>query len=162
MSWLDLVLVCSFGLGQLPSLVQSNRVEISFPAQENVTHYEFKHAHTFTPPGTLVGFGLLALVLVGVWILRFITLSDRHMITNRYDLVMYKMPDRRSPLGAPKKVFVNTAAIQHNLAAASACGFSMSSLNKRFEYEHLNNLQIFNMSFRSHGHKSRIKSTHND
>lgn len=160
-----LFLAIFLALGQLSSTVESRRVGIAFPDQHNEIRSGLEHAYEFVPVGTIVGFGFTAFVLVGVWILRFITSSDQYMLANRYDLVMYKIPtDPRSLLGLPKKVFVNTTAIQHNLTAARACGFEVSSLNKRFDYEHVHKLQMFNIntSFRTHNHKTRIRSAHRD
>lgn len=89
------------------------------------------HSLNFTPIATIVGFVFLGvsfsmLAIAKLWYAS----SDHYMTNNRFDLVIFKPPTKRSVFGG-REIYSNTKASAHNLAAAQACGFDFSKVTKR-------------------------------
>ena len=94
-------------------------------------NHAVNHSPNFTPIATIIGFVFLGvsfamLALAKLWYAS----SDHYMTNNRFDLVIFKQPTKRSILGG-RKIYNNTKASAHNLAAAQACGFDFSKINNR-------------------------------
>lgn len=90
--------------------------------------------YQFFPNSTKVGFAF-----VGVW-LGFIliakimyTSSDQYRTTNKYDLVLFKPPNKASASLAigPRRIYSNNTANVQNLSAAAASGIDFSVINVR-------------------------------
>jgi hypothetical protein len=97
-------------------------------------HYDshvVNHSPSFTPIATTIGFVFLGVSFAMLAIAKlWYASSDHYMTNNRFDLVIFKQPTKKSVLGG-RKIYNNTKASAHNLAAAQVCGFDFSKINIR-------------------------------
>ncbi|CAF0719070.1 unnamed protein product [Brachionus calyciflorus] len=112
------------------SLVKGNKIEIEHPNVEvkNSTAYEF------VPRVTLIGLGFTAISFLLLALAKIMYSSSEHYtMNNKYDLAIFKAPNKNSLVGL-RRVYKNNDASDHNLNAALACGFDITKiLNHNYE-----------------------------
>jgi hypothetical protein len=89
-----------------------------------------------------VGFFILALIIAKI----FLNSSTENISDNRYDLIIFKKPNKNS-MPDPRRLLSSNNANQHNVNAAEAAGFDMSTL-------YISNNDPFRRT--SHSHASRF------
>ena len=101
----------------------------------------------FVPTASLivvifVGIFIVALIMAKI----FLNSSTENISDNRYDLIIFKKPNKNS-MPDPRRLLSSNNVNQHNISAAEAAGFDMSSLyiSKNDPYQRA-----------SHSHSSRF------
>ena len=114
------------------NLNESNLVEIVYPSEYNSSEIVESTAYEFVPISTMIGFGFIGVCFLTLTVAKImLTSSDKYMMSNRYDLIIFKPPDKKAQTGGPRRVYSNNQASQHNLNAAAATGIDLSILNGR-------------------------------
>ncbi len=84
----------------------------------------------FTPVASIIGFIFIGVNFLILAIIKTYYLSsDQYNIQNRFDLVIFKTPQKNGKKLGARSIYKNSKASMHNLNAAAACGFDLSKLN---------------------------------
>ena len=106
-------------------IAETRQIEIVAPIEsvENIYAYEF------VPVATIVGLGVVGFCFIILTILKIMFAnSDQYMGYNRYDLVIFKIPTKNS-VNPACHIYSNSNANSHNIEAANASGFDLTTLN---------------------------------
>lgn len=93
-----------------------------------------KLKYQFFPNSTKVGFAFVGVWLTFILVAKIMyTSSDQYRTTNKYDLVLFKPPNKASASSAigPRRIYSNNGANMQNINAAAASGIDFSVLNVR-------------------------------
>lgn len=114
-----------------------------------------KLKYQFFPNSTKVGFAFVGVWLTFILVAKIMyTSSDQYRTTNKYDLVLFKPPNKASASSAigPRRIYSNNGANMQNINAAAASGIDFSVLNVRSamssnHHHNHNNQSIHHHSF---------------
>ena len=96
----------------------------------------------FTPLATVIGFVFLGSSFAILALAKlFYASADHFMTNNRFDLVIFKLPNKKSPI-LPRRINRATRASEHNLRAAKLSGYDFSKLNDRNYMKKIDGLRM--------------------
>ena len=104
-----------------------------------------------TPVATIISICFVIVCLVIIGILKIVYSTDHTTGLNKYDLILFMKPsNKNNSMLVARKIFVNNAAMQHNIKALAESDFDMDSLERPKSLSMMRRTLIGPYSFLNH------------